>query len=137
MLKHKITAYLSHYIRGFAGDDATPETIEANCAKAVEWSKKLWVYFGSNLEIYVPASMDLFPRIALEKNYLTVDQVLDVDCKIVSQCDVLLIANWGDYISEGMRREINTARQFRIPHRVFTDIKDVDLRALELWLEQL
>jgi len=137
MLKKPIKAYLSHYVRGKDGNKATEETVEANCAKAIEWSKKLRVYFGSNLDLYVPAAMDLFPRIALRKGYLNVDQILDIDCTIVSQCDILLIANWGDCISEGMRRELNTAKQLGIPYRVFTDIEYIDLKALEIWLEGL
>jgi len=137
MLRKKIKVYLSHFIRGPEGSEATPDVIKANCDKAKEWGKALWLYFGNNLKLYVPAEHDEALLIAMKKNYLTVDQVLDIDCTIVRTCDVLLIAKWGAGFSEGMCREIDTAKRLGIPTRVFTDVKEEDLRALQIWLERL
>jgi len=137
MLKYRIKTYLSHPIRGRAGRAATPEIINFNIKKAVDWAKKLRLYFGYNLDLYVPAEMDLFPRIAVAKGYLDIDQILDVDCEIVSQGDAVIIANWEDHISEGMKREIDKAKELGIPYRVITGVEEADLRALEIWLEQL
>ena len=137
MLKRKIRAYLSHPIRGVYGDKCPEEQIKFNCQQAIAWAKALRIYFGCNLEIHVPAEHDEHMLIAMKKGYLTIDQVLDIDCVIVSRRDVVLIANWEDHISGGMRREIDTAYRRGIPYRVFTDVQEDDLRALKMWLEQL
>jgi len=134
MLKRKISAYLSGPIRGFAGKAAPKELIELNLRRGAAWEKALWLYFGNRLNIYCPHTRDVFPQVAMDKGYLTVDQVLDIDCEIVKQCDVLLVANWEGHISEGMAREIDAANKAAVPVRVFTDIDEFELKALEIWL---
>lgn len=119
------------------GEKCPSEQREFNKAKAIEWGKKLWEYFGSNLELYIPGANDDWAVIGMKKGHLTIDQVLDIDCGIVELCDVVLVMNWQNHISEGMAREIDTAFIHHIPTRVFTNVEEVDLRALEIWLEQL
>lgn len=136
MLKHKIRAYCSHSIRGYMGEKCPPEQRKFNKAKAIEWGKRLWEYFGSNLELYIPGANDDWAVIGMKKGHLTIDQVLDIDCGIVELCDVVLVMNWDDHISGGMKREIDTANRLGIPIRIFTDVQEDDLKALEMWLEQ-
>lgn len=137
MLKRKITAYLSHPIRGIYGDKCPAEQIEFNCAKAITWAKALRIEFGCNLKLHVPAEHDEHILIAMEKGYLTVDQILDIDCVIVNKRDVLLVAMWEGQPSGGMAREIDTAFIHHIPTRVFTGIDEIELKALSMWLEKL
>ena len=134
MLKRKITAYLSHPIRGVYGDKCPDEQIHWNCQQAIAWAKTLRIYFGCNLELHVPAEHDEHMLIAMEKGYLTVDQVLDIDCVIVSKRDVLLVANWEDHISGGMAREMGTASELGIPIRVFTDVQEDDCLDFYVWI---
>ncbi len=137
MLNRKITAYLSCPMRGFMGPAAPPEEIHCNCLKAIEASKKLWLYFGPNLDLYVPPVHNEALEIAMDKGFVNIDQVLDVDCEIVSRRDVVLVYNWQNQISGGMKREIDKASELGIPTRVFTDVQEDDLEALSMWLEQL
>jgi len=136
MLKKKIRAYCSHAIRGHAGDKCPEEQRDFNKAKAIEWGKKLWLYFGSQLELYIPGANDDWAVVGLEKGYLTIDQVLDIDCSIVEGCDVLLIMDW-EGISGGMGREIDAANKSGIPTRVITGVDEIELKALKIWLERL
>ena len=136
MLKRKIRAYLSHPIQGRAGKAATPEMMETNNRIAIAWTKRLDIYFGSNLELYVPGEHDEFVLIAYLDEQLTIEQILDIDCKILAKRDVLLVANWENHLSGGMKREIDKAKELGIPIRVFDNIEEADLRALEIWLEE-
>ena len=136
MLKKKIRAYASHPIRGKKGKEALPETMEANNRKAIRWGKKLWVHFGSDLVMYIPGASGRWAEIGMAKGYLTIDQILDIDCEIVAESDVVLVFDW-EGISGGMAREIDKAKELGIPYRVITDVKEDDLKALKIWLEQL
>lgn len=137
MLKRKIRAYMSHPIQGRAGKAATPEMMEMNNKTAIEWGKKLWLFFGSNLEVYVPGEHDEFVLIAFLDEKLTIDQILGIDCEILSKRDVLIVANWENHFSGGMRREIDEAKKLNIPVWVITGVEDNDLRALQMFLETL
>lgn len=137
MLKRKIRAYCSHSIRGYMGEKCPIKQRDFNKTKAIEWGKKLWIFFGSNLELYIPGANDDWAVVGMRKGFLTIDQVLDIDCGIVELCDVLLIMDWENHISGGMLKEINTAKVLGIPYRVFTGIEEDDLRALEIFLETI
>jgi len=130
MLKKKIKVYVSHYIRGLEGNEASVETIESNLTKAKEVCKQLRIYFGSNLDFYVPAEMDEFPQVALELGFLDVEQILDIDCVIVSRCDALKL-------SGGMERELTTARVTGVPVYFLEDMSEANLELLKVWLENL
>jgi len=109
--------YVSHYIRGLEGNEASVETIESNLTKAKEVCKQLRIYFGSNLDFYVPAEMDEFPQVALELGFLDVEQILDIDCVIVSRCDALLVLHFEQKLSGGMEREAFRGYGKRIDNR--------------------
>jgi len=136
--------YLSHPIRGPKGNLATKETIERNCWKAIQIGREIKAYlldwekmdgFPSG-DLYVPAEHDEALAIALQKGYLTVDQVLDIDCEIISRCDLLLV--YGP-LSSGMKREVQYAQKHNIPllffdkwdRRVSISLKYVLTRVLE------
>ena len=87
--------YLSHSIRGKLGSDSTPESLNENCFVAIEVGNKIrlgcpWA------NIYIPAEHEDFVQKALGKKYMTEKQVLDVDCDIIAEHEVLII-----YVPEG------------------------------------
>ena len=136
MLKRKIRAYCSHVIRGYMGSKCLEEQRNFNKAKAVEWGKRLWEYFGSNLEMYIPGANDEWAVIGMQKGYLTIDQVLDIDCGIVAQADVLIVMDW-EGISGGMKMEIAKAKELGIPIYCSQDLSERTLEELKKVLERL
>jgi len=113
-MSNKIRAYVGHSIRGKFGNAATAEQMEVNNQKATEFGKQLAGEFP-NIDFYVPGYHDEFVLIAYKKEYLTEKQILDVDCDIVSRCNFLIVFAPDDYISKGMRIEIDHAVKHNIP----------------------
>ena len=137
MLKRKTKVYLSHPIRGFMGRAATLDVMTRNNDKAIAWGRELWAYFGSQLEVYIPAEHDEFVLIAHEKNYLDIHQILDVDCDIVAKREAVIVADWESHISGGMQREINHANSLDIPVWFFNKIDIDSLEQMEIFLGAL
>lgn len=110
--------YLSHPIRGGNGKDATEQDMKDNNRIAIaagkHWQAVLSKAFGKEVEVYIPGEHDEFVLIAYKRSYLTEEQILDVDCKILDTCDLLLALN-EDCISGGMKVEIDYALEHGIP----------------------
>ena len=110
----KIRAYISHSIRGKFGSAATAEQMVANNQKAIEFGKQLDAKFPT-IDFYIPGAVDEFVKPAMDKGHLTLKQVLDVDCDIISRCNFIVIFSPDDYISRGMQIEIDYAVKHSIP----------------------
>ena len=119
----KVTAYLSHAIRGKKGEDATSKDMELNDAKAKTAANYLCLAF-SELELYVPGNHDEFVKIAYNKGYVTIDQILDVDCNILLKRDLLIAYDHEYNISGGMVVEINAATKNNMSIVFFNEIED-------------
>jgi len=117
---NKIRAYVSHCIAGKHGWKATRKQKEANINKAIIFGKQLIKEFP-NIDFYIPGEHDEFVLIAFDKKYLTGEQILDVDCDIVSKCNFLVVFAPDDYISKGMQIEIDYAVDNNIPVIVAVD----------------
>ena len=93
--------YLSHAIRGKAGNDCTPVILGGNCLAAIEIGNKIraacpWA------DIYIPAEHEDFVQKAYDKKYITERQILDVDCEILSECDnIVILVPVGDELQGG------------------------------------
>jgi hypothetical protein len=126
-----VTAYCSHPIRGRKGDQCSQEEIELNNMKACTDLSQLALTIrraGINLEVYVPGFHDEFVSLAYAKDYVTEQQILDVDCTILDKRYILLVYDWQDYISTGMKVEIDYAEEHGIPIYVFQKIDDKTIR---------
>ena len=110
----KIRAYCSHSIRGKYGNAATEEQMQANNQKAIEFGKQLATEFPT-IDFYIPGAVDEFVKPAFDKGYLTLKQILDVDCDIISRSNFIVIFAPDDYISGGMKVEIDYATLHNIP----------------------
>ena len=137
MLKKKIRAYVSHAIRGVMGKDCPRKQRDLNKEKAVNWGRELWAYFGSQLEFYIPGANDEWAEISMEKCYLTIDQILDIDCEIISQRDIVLVLNWEGELSGGMKIEVDHANEQGIPVFTLDGLDAVNLEKLRMFLETL
>jgi hypothetical protein len=112
--------YLSHPIHGKKGDKATKKDIYNNCMKVQKVAEEIKAYLLDwcrmdgfpKMDLYVPAEHDEFIQITYDDKLLTIDQILDVDCKIVQKCSMLIA--YGS-ISSGMARELDCAQANGIP----------------------
>ncbi len=107
--------YFSHSIRGKLGSTCPIETQEKNCAAAIEMANEIrWAC--PEFDIYVPAEHEKFIQIAFQKEYLTEDQILKVDCIIVDRCDITIVyVPEGDELQGGRKIEFDHARNVGKP----------------------
>ena len=114
-MKNQIRVYVSHSIRGKKGKDATEEDQRHNVNLAVIFGQTLRRKFP-RIDFYVPGDHE-FPPVGmlLQKKYITVRQILDVDCGIVQQCAFVIAWSPDGYLSSGMKKEIEYAGENGIP----------------------
>jgi len=117
---NKIRAYISHSIRGKMGDKATKEYMDANNKKAIAFGDALSKKFP-NISFHIPGAYEEFVGPAYRKGHLSEKQILDIDCDIISRCNFLVVFAPDDYISKGMRIEIDYAVDNNIPVIVAVD----------------
>ena len=110
----KIKVYISHSIRGKMGDKATQEYQEANNQKAITFGETLSEEF-SNISFHVPGAYEEFVSPAYRKGHLSEKQILDIDCDIISRSNFIIVFAPDDYISKGMKVEIDYATLHNIP----------------------
>ena len=136
---NKVSAYLSHYIRGREGKKATNRDMINNCNAAIKMAAQLRKIFPK-LDIYVPAEHDEFVMYAYRAGILTEKQILDTDCEILEKRKLLLIyAPDNGYLSRGMKIESRYATKIGI-HIVKFEVLDKDTmihikQAIEYCLE--
>ncbi len=104
--------YFSHSIRGKAGSDASHDVQVKNCAEAIRVADILRGLFPK-LELYVPAENETFIRVAYDMGLLTIDNILDIDCKIINHQDGLLV-----YVPDG--DELQGGREIEYLYAVTT-----------------
>jgi len=109
-----IKVYISHSIRGKMGNNATKEFMDANNKKAISFGETLGEEF-SNINFHVPGAYEEFVGPAYRKGHLTEKQILDVDCDIISRSNFIVVFAPDDYISSGMKVEIDYATLHNIP----------------------
>jgi len=113
-ISNEIRVYVAHSIRGKFGKDATREQMDANNQKAIRFGEKLAEEFPG-IDFYIPGEHDEFIVIAYLKGYLDENQILNVDCDIISRCSFLIVYSPDDYISRGMKVEVNHCISHNIP----------------------
>ena len=110
--------YLSHPIRGSKGKDATADDMRKNNETAIEVANYLRNNIIPPINIHVPAEMEEFVLTAYYLGILSEKQILDVDCKIISHCDAVIIYAPKGTIGGGCKVELDYAIKHGIP--VFT-----------------
>ena len=119
----KIKAYVSHSIRGKMGKEATDEYMEENNLKAIAFGNELRKAFP-NIDFYIPGDHDEFVCIAYKEKYINEKQILWIDCQIINSRNFVLAWSPDDFISNGMRIEIEHAHLHNIRVLVVKDIND-------------
>ena len=105
--------YLSHAMRGKPNFALNTPKHNENCEAAMKIAEQLRKMFPK-LYIYVPAESEPFVGAAYKKRYLNIEQILELDCIIVDQCDVVIV-----YIPEG--DELQGGRKIEYDHAVATN----------------
>ena len=127
---------MSHSIRGRAGDAATDEVMLANNKKAIEVGVELR-RLCPELKLYIPAEMDLFLQDkGIEPIEIGEEVILAMDCKIVDQCDTLLVYIPDDYISGGMQREIRHALITCMQICYFSEVSDEVVKTINSLIKE-
>lgn len=125
----KTTAvYLSHYIRGPKGLDATPQDIIDCSNDALRFVDQLRRTFPE-LDVYVPAEHDEFVDLAYKDGFLTEEQLLDIDCTILGKRDCVIAYAPDNYkLSRGMQKEVDYAFIAGIPRIILKEFGEVSIR---------
>lgn len=118
---NNVSAYFSHSIRGKKGKDATKEDMERNCTAAIKVAT--WIRENiPEIELYVPAEHEDFVLICYEEKYLTEEQILAVDCKILARCDFHIVHEVGGWLGGGIAVEIIAAKKYDKPIFYISDL---------------
>ena len=113
-MSNEIKVYISHSICGKMGVDATKEYMDANNKKAIAFGKVLSEEFPQ-IDFHIPGAYEEFVGPAYRKGHLTREQILDVDCDIISRSNFIVVFSPDDFISNGMKVEIDYATLHNIP----------------------
>lgn len=84
-----------------------------NCEIAIGIAEQLRKIFPK-LRLYVPAESEPFVGAAYKKGYLNIKQILELDCLIVDQCEVVIV-----YVPEG--DELQGGRKIEYDHAIATN----------------
>jgi len=107
---NKVSAYFSHSIRGRAGKDASDDIVERNCKLAegvAAWIREV----APEIELYVPAEHEDFVHICWKQEYLTEEQILEIDCKILERQDFQIVYEVDNWLGGGIGVEIAHAKK--------------------------
>jgi hypothetical protein len=114
--------YMSHWIRGPKGENATKKDIRENLDKHIAIGTEIKAYLIDwekmdgfpKMDLYIPAEHDEFVQIAFNRHYVNEEQILDVDKEIIDRCQ--LVIAYGDFTkSRGMKVELEHAGEHDIP----------------------
>lgn len=131
----RISCYLSHSIRGKKGKDATREDMDANNEKAIEFAKRLRIWFPK-LDLYAPAEHDEFVIEAFMHGFITESNILVTDCNILLKRDFLLVYTPDGFISNGMGVEIGCAQRYNKPVHYIAGYASDQLCNLKHFIDQ-
>ena len=111
--------YCSHSIRGKYGKDATPTQMKENCDAMIALVNQLRKAMP-DIEFYVPAEHEDFVQIAYDIDYLSEDEILEIDCLIIDGCGaVIVLVPDGDELQGGREVEYDHAVEKNIPVVVY------------------
>lgn len=118
--------YLSHSIRGPKGQKATKTDMQKNCKVAIQIANQIRNALPS-IELYVPAEQEKFVQLAYKFGYLTEQEILEIDCRIIALCDgvIVWLPNDNNILQGGRLVEYNFASKRNMPVCKFTTVKQV------------
>ena len=136
LFKPRVTvhAYLSHPIRGSGVDKASKKTQISNGEKAATVARELERLIPG-LKIYCPGDAEKFTFYSYSLGFLTDEQILDIDCRIISDGDLLLSYDFDT--SHGVKIEKTFARESGIPIYSFTALNRRVVREIRKLVKEI
>lgn len=101
-----------------------------NCLAAVQIERALRRAFPG-IVIYVPGTHETFIQIAYDKGYLTIEQILNVDCAIIDKCDAMLLYAPDDVIYGGCKVEMEHVIKTHKPYIEFCCVEEAEVQLRE------
>lgn len=126
----RLSAYLSHSIRGAKGDDATADEMDANNRRALYFAKYLR-RCTPHIDLYVPAEHDEFVSEAMTAGDISIKRILKTDCKLLCKRTFLFVYVPDGVVSGGMQIEITEAQKHSIPVFFLFDLSKKTVLALK------
>lgn len=135
---NKPSVYYGSPIRGYQGENATPEHMAANCFQAKKNIDVLQIVFPQIRWISV-APYDQIVQKLVAKGQVSIDDVLAADFELGDSCTGLLAHFWEP--SSGAARELERQQRFGKPTLALRDcskeIWKCNWEELELFVERL
>lgn len=128
-----LTCYMSHHIRGPEGDSASHETQSKNKKHARAAAIRLRYEFP-NLRVYCPGDQDDWADVGYRRGLLSMKQILDIDCAIIGERDVVILYDQYGELSGGMQIEKDHAVATDTPTHTIHDFSDESLHKLLVFL---
>lgn len=132
-MSKKLSAYLSHSIRGIKGEAATQEDMDVNNQKAIDAASQIRRYFPG-FDLYVPAEHDEVLNILYQTDAVTIGGILDADCEVIRRRNFLIVYVPDGFISNGMRVEIQAAEKANMPIFILASTYTEDLDLLGMFI---
>lgn len=132
----KYTGYFSHHIRGKHGVHATDEDMQHNCDEASRVAHIIQDRLG-DLDLHVPADHDEFVCIAYRNGKLTEDDILEIDCAIIQQRQMMIAYSYEGHTSRGMQTEIACCLTNAIPLFCFENFTETVMNELIAWYTEV
>ena len=92
----------------------TKREMVRNCKEAIKMGN--WIrQVVPKVDLYIPAEHEDFVYTAWKLGYLNEDQILDVDCRIISKKQALIVFSKNGWKGGGIGVEMKHARKIGIP----------------------
>lgn len=132
-----IKIYVSHTISN--GGKIPESEWSENCRKVIDWVNELRKEFPE-VNFYVPAESEPFVHNAFTGKYLNYNQIIEIDCMIISECDGALFYA-PDGFSTGMNLELVYANKYDIETYLYPHFDEIAIASnkkhFSWWLKLL
>lgn len=82
--------------------------------------------------LYVPADHELFVHQAYKDGFITKEQIISTNCKIIEGCNLLINFGNGAVVGDNLPNELKYAQQEKIPIYSMPDLSPMAIQSLEL-----
>ncbi len=130
----KVRLYLSHPIRGSAAGAATKDCQFTNAERAVIAANLISSKL-SHISIFCPGSYEKFVYYIYAGKLLTDKQIIDIDCRIVGDCNGLLAYDFDK--SVGVEAEVKYAKDHGIPVLRFKEINGKTIKEIKSFVNDI
>jgi hypothetical protein len=129
-----VSLYFSHPIRGSAVEKASLDVQMSNSERAAAVEREIHFYMP-HLDIYVPGYAERFVGYSYKSGMLTDSQILEIDCKILQDCDGVIVYDFDT--SKGVEIEVAYAIEHGIPVFRFKEFNQRTLKDIQKFTDRI